>query len=355
MSFEATHTESRKAAASARISNLDGLRGLVASLVVVSHLDLFLAPRFTPDWLTVGLGDEAVAIFFSLSGFLMAFLYGGRRVDAPDFIVHRFARIFPVYAVSVIFVALLSALPGLGYIEPIEGPVQITRHLLMIGSSGVFWSIPPEIQFYFYFLLLWLWLENPVRYQWVPLLTVAVMVVCTLSGLAGPGILLTSKLPYFLFGVVAGRVFVRERLRFQHPATGFVCVALLTFYMLYRMTVSPEAEFWSLTTAFGAAVIVFLAAFGNSVSDAVLGSGMFTLAGKISFSLYLLHVPVMFLVMRLIGSRLPNPLAVLVAIAAAYVSAFISYHLIEKLCRRKLIALWRQYRHMRVPVLAQVS
>ncbi|MBD1548227.1 acyltransferase family protein [Roseibium aggregatum] len=351
MSFEATHTDSRKAADPARISNLDGLRGLVASLVVVSHLDLFLAPRFTPEWLTVGLGGESVAIFFSLGGFLMAFLYGGRRFDAPDYIVHRFARIFPVYMVSVILVTLLSALPGLGYIEPIEGPVQIARHLLMIGSTGVFWSIPPEIQFYFYFLLIWLWLENPERYRWVPLLTAALVVLCTLSGLAGPGILLTSKLPYFLFGVIAGRVFARARQRFDHPATGFVGLALLTFYLLYRTIVSPQAEFWSLTTAFGAAVVVFLAAFGNSVSDAVLGSGIFTLAGKISFSLYLLHVPVMFLVMRLIGSRLPNLLAVLIAVAAAYASAFASYHLIEKLCRRKLIGLWRHYRH--APFLVQ--
>ncbi len=284
----------------------------------------------------------------------MAFLYGGRRFDAPDYIVHRFARIFPVYIFAVVFSIFLSVLPGLDYIAPIEGPVQIVRHFLMLGSTGVFWSIPPEIQFYFYFLLLWLWMENPARYQWVPLMTAALLVICAQTGFAGPGILLTSKLPYFLFGVVAGRLFAKERQRFRHPATGFVCLALLTFYLFYGMIVPSGAAFWSLTTAFGAAVIVFLAAFENPVSDIVLGSGVFVLVGKISFSLYLLHMPVMFLTVRLIGPMLPNPLAVAIAVVTAYVTAFCSYHLIEKSCRKRLIALWQRNRHV-MPSLAQLG
>lgn len=344
MSFNTTGAERQSLSGSTRISSLDGLRGLAASLVVVSHLDHFLAPEYVPQWVRSGLGGEAVAVFYALSGFLMAFLYGSRRFDAPDFMVHRLARIVPVYAVSVIFVTFLSAVPSLGYIEPIEGPVQIARHLVMAGSSGVFWSIPPETQFYFYFLLIWLWLENPTRYQWVPLLTGALVAVCAVSGFYGPGILLPSKLHFFLSGVIAGRLFAHERFRLRHPAAGFICLALMTFFFLYRGVVAPEPSSWGLASALCAAVIVYLAAVGDPVADSVLGSGALKQAGKISFSLYLLHVPVMFLTMKAIGSRLANPFAVAIAFCVAYGVAFISYLAIEKPSRLGLVTLWRRYK-----------
>ena len=136
-----------------RIASLDGLRGIAASAVVYAHIEFFY-PSSNP-WIKLDTGDEAVAIFFSLSGFLMALLYGDRRMDAANYLVHRFARIYPVYLVSVLFVTALTAIYGSGYIYPIEGLEQFIRHLMLAGSTGVFWSIPPEIQFYLFFLLIY--------------------------------------------------------------------------------------------------------------------------------------------------------------------------------------------------------
>jgi peptidoglycan/LPS O-acetylase OafA/YrhL len=328
-----------------RIASLDGLRGIAASAVVYAHIEFFY-PSSNP-WIKLDTGDEAVAIFFSLSGFLMALLYGDRRMDAAGYLVHRFARIYPVYLVSVLFVAALTAIYGTGYIYPIEGAEQFIRHLLLAGSTGVFWSIPPEIQFYLFFLLIWLWFIDPRRYQIVAVATAVFLIVDAYFGFPGPGILLTSKLPYFLFGALAGRLFSLQK---SHPdgiASGIAVLGLLVFFLLARGFWPLKTSFWGMGSALTATVIVYLAACGNSLSAAVLGLRPLAFVGKISFSLYLFHLPVIFLGMKLFHF-LPIGAALILSVGIAYLVAWLSYRMIEDPSRKFLVSLW----HARRPKLA---
>jgi peptidoglycan/LPS O-acetylase OafA/YrhL len=332
-----------------RIASLDGLRGIAASAVVFSHLPFFYPAM--QSWMKVSVGDEAVAIFFSLSGFLMALLYSSRPVDAGNYLVHRFARIYPVYLVAVLFVAVLSMVYA-DYIQPLHGVTQVLRHLAMLGSTGVFWSIPPEIQFYLFFLLLWLWFQNPMRYQWIGVLVAALISIGAYLGFPGPGILLLSKLPYFLFGALAGRLFVVQKTRPDGPLVGIAALALLIFFFLCRSLVPSETIFWGLTSALSATVTVYLAACGNRISEAVLACRPLVFAGKISFSLYLFHVPIIFLGMRSLTSVLSLELALGLSILFAYLFAWASYTLIEDPSRRFLTGLWKN-RQQAVPAAAE--
>lgn len=100
-----------------RLSELDGLRGLAALLVFVAHvagafatLGTFgLQPFFF--WLT-WLGPAAVALFFVLSGFVLAFPFGGahpRPFSYPDFFVRRFFRIYPAFWAALLLAIALRA------------------------------------------------------------------------------------------------------------------------------------------------------------------------------------------------------------------------------------------------------
>jgi peptidoglycan/LPS O-acetylase OafA/YrhL len=324
-----------------RMISLDGLRGLAASAVVYSHIEFFY-PTGNP-WLTMNIGDPAVAIFFSLSGFLMAVLYGGKSFQPADYLVHRFARIYPVYLVAVLWVALLSIAFKGSYIHPIDGPVQVLRHVLMLGSTGVFWSIPPEIQFYLFFLLLWLWFLDPRKYQAVAVVSVAYLVFASLAGFPGPGILLTSKLPYFLFGAMAGRLYTLYPARPAGLATGVMTLLLLPAFFLTARYQSSES-FWGIASAFSGSVIVYLAACGHPLSARVLGSPPLVFAGRISFSLYLFHLPVLFLVTHFLGESGPREAVVVLGIALAYLFAWASYTVIEDPSRRLLVGLWKSRR-----------
>jgi peptidoglycan/LPS O-acetylase OafA/YrhL len=100
-----------------RIASLDGPRGITASAVVYAHIN-FSYPSANP-WIHLATGDEAAAIFLSLSGFLMALLCPNKPMNGRDYPVHRFARIYPVYLVSVLFVVALS----LVYADQRKAPV----------------------------------------------------------------------------------------------------------------------------------------------------------------------------------------------------------------------------------------
>ena len=78
------------------IPPLDGVRGIAAMLVVISHMSLYRL--FIP---VKGIGQVGVLVFFVLSGFLMSYLYV--RDDARKirpwfgFAIRRCFRVYPLY------------------------------------------------------------------------------------------------------------------------------------------------------------------------------------------------------------------------------------------------------------------
>ncbi|MBX4924570.1 acyltransferase [Rhizobium binae] len=327
------------------IPSLHGLRGIAALLVVQAHIGLIF-PGTAQHLMTMG--SEAVGLFFALSGFLMAHLYGSRpvtRENILDFLVSRFARIYPVYLVAVLLVAMLSGMPSLNFVQPIVGGTDFVRHIFLLGSSGVFWSIPPEIQFYLLFPLLWLCLARPQRHSGMIAGFAIVVVVDGLLELPGPGILLLSKLPYFLFGALAGAMHSHWERWTPSALTGIVTLFLLAVFFAYRHVLPNfSPEFWSLQSAAAAAVIVALVARQPPIAGRVLAAAPLRFLGTISFSLYLFHVPIMFLVHRTFETVLPEPALIAAALFVAVGGAWFLHETIEVPSRRQLVSLWQQHR-----------
>ena len=87
-----------------RFHLLDGLRGLAAMLVVLYHSPLQLQTRFH-----FGNSYLAVDFFFCLSGFVVAYSYLGPlrgTMRLRDFAATRFIRLYPLFAVSMLFSVL---------------------------------------------------------------------------------------------------------------------------------------------------------------------------------------------------------------------------------------------------------
>jgi peptidoglycan/LPS O-acetylase OafA/YrhL len=329
------------------IASLDGLRGTAAAAVVFAHLHLIFPSLERVE--IAGIGDRSVAIFFALSGFLMAYLYGDRpinRTTIADFLVSRFSRIYPVYLVAVVAVIVLSSIPGFDFINPIHGPKEIIRHVLLFGSSGVLWSVPPEIQFYLLFPLIWLFISDRRRYQALGLLIAGVLAIDALLGFPGPGILLLSKLALFLFGAVAGRLHpMLGGKQLRRPAgtlIGLLALTLPLFVLVSRQLLSTTDSAWGLEPAFAGALAVLLVAREHPISSALFAAPPMRFLGKISFSLYLFHVPVMFLMANTLSGTLPIYAVVPASLCAALLIAWMSYEWIETPARRALVSLWRR-------------
>ena len=98
-----------------RLDALTGLRFLAAAAVVVFHArvdvpgQMGIPPDFAAD---VPLASAAVAFFFVLSGFILAYVYP--RLESPAacgrFLLARFARLWPAHLVGL---ALCLAVSGL--------------------------------------------------------------------------------------------------------------------------------------------------------------------------------------------------------------------------------------------------
>lgn len=286
---------------------LDGLRGLAAISVVIAHL-----PTKTPFWEGVSFGECGVFLFFVLSGFLMTHLHLQQPVNAANvrrFCVARVARIVPLYYTIVLVAFAVSVLTqaDFHYRMNLEG---LARLLAFVGSVDVFWSVGPEFQFYGFFLLLWCIPSLQGRMRTTALALLGVFVVGSYAASPYlPGILFVSKLHIFLGGV--GIALLRAWwTRRAQPAPNAIpvlqllaCAGIFVMLLPYPhmlLPTFPESDvaqisawyYTDLPRVLLAALVVLAFSYRTALSDLLLGNGLVNELGRSSFSVYLLHRPV---------------------------------------------------------------
>ena len=114
-------------------------------------------------------GAVGMTLFFMLSGFILAYVYGRDRIDIEDYAVNRFARIYPVY-----LVAAALALPwlinqtydsGSFLVSSLQFLVLFVSGILMLQAwlphsftywnNPASWSLSCEAFFYALFPAFW--------------------------------------------------------------------------------------------------------------------------------------------------------------------------------------------------------
>jgi peptidoglycan/LPS O-acetylase OafA/YrhL len=100
---------------SARLLELDGLRGLAALSVVLYHYTYMYNQFFghrTKPLATFSRGMFGVDLFFIISGFVILMTVS-RADNVLDFVVSRLSRIYPVYWVAIAFTFITLTISGL--------------------------------------------------------------------------------------------------------------------------------------------------------------------------------------------------------------------------------------------------
>ncbi|WP_018155779.1 acyltransferase family protein [Demetria terragena] len=139
---------------------LDGVRGMAAMLVLLSHVAFWTgAAQIDTVGRLLARGDSGVAIFFALSAFLLLRPHyraalSGSQVNAEGYARRRAARVLPAYWVALIAVLLAAvALPG---VAGVGDPWKVFAHVFVLqGWTGETyqamtqtWSLTTEITFY---------------------------------------------------------------------------------------------------------------------------------------------------------------------------------------------------------------
>ncbi len=312
---------------SGRLLTLDCLRGIAAFAVLWYHLTNGNT-GFLPQGVLKSSGSYGwlgVEVFFVISGFILPYALqraGYRPADYFRFVWKRILRLDPPYLACI---AIVIALNFASTLAPgFRGPAfqfdlkQVLLHLGYLNAlfnydwlNVVFWTLAIEFQFYLLIALLFPLVSHP-------LLKVR---VGACGGLASAAFLLPSgnlvfhHLFLFLLGIWAFQI--RAGLLPSAPlqAAGWALLAVGTYF-----TLGPQPACAGVVT-------------GLLIVHARLKARPLLFLGQISYSLYLLHVPIGGRVINL-GSRFADgpveKVAVLaLAVAASLGAAFLFHRWVE--------------------------
>jgi peptidoglycan/LPS O-acetylase OafA/YrhL len=319
--------------APSRVHWLDGVRGAAAMFVVLHHVWLATWPNFPHDdgpwplgWLLYG--HLAVAIFIVVSGFSLALaplstgtqLRGGTR----RFIRRRAWRILPAYWVALVF----STVIAVGVLHSVAGAGGTAKSVLVhglllqdvIGSqapNGTFWSIAVEWQIYFLFPVILL-VARKRSVELAVALTAAVVVIAHFVAQIGPPFdkidhVTPQFLALFALGILAVHVGRGGRAEQLRRPLGVAALAVFLVMVLFGALEGPEwmvARYFYVDLAFGLAAACLLCALcagGARGISRVLGSRAGLKLGLFSYSIYLMHAPIIALLHKYVVVPLDLP------------------------------------------------
>lgn len=305
-----------------RMAGLDGLRGLAAAMVFVSHVYQYSDhPNFafiTP--LVRYAGQGGVILFFVLSGFLMALPWHARRAGSPEpkvteFAKRRVLRIVPAYYVSVLL--LMAGARVTGHAADFG---TLFYHLLFLPVLGagaltaVYWTLQAEAYFY---LLVPTFARR--RSTWLPLLVATAIsgsyfaIVMLFVHDPQTRHILLKQMPFylvvFILGMTTARIWAsgsdwmasHGRLLMVGAFAGYAVVSTIAVAFIEGdgLDNRVSTKVMNVVLAPFAAMLVLAVARGDGV---FFRNAAVRLLGAISYSLYLWHLVIII--------RMPAPDAV---------------------------------------------
>lgn len=291
--------------------DVNGLRAIAVLAVLLFHLCAYLKATFPSVALFSG-GYIGVDIFFVISGFLMtAIIVRGLHAgtfSVWDFWKRRAARICPALMVLVVVVLAVGFLIQLPYVYR-ETNRESMRALLFISNfwfardQGYFaeavvnktllhtWSLSVEWQFYLIYPLLLLAWGKLCSLRTIPHFIGALFLASFITSLV-----LTSDQSYFMLHtrawelLLGGIVFMLPPPKFKPALTRGLEVAALGVILLNMALAQPMAGWEAWQVLPGTVACAFL--LWLNVEHSLLSHALLQYTGKISYSMYLIHWPV---------------------------------------------------------------
>ncbi|MBB5066198.1 acyltransferase [Granulicella mallensis] len=308
------------------VNELDGLRGIAASIVLIFHLfntarENAASVTQTLSWRIAmrfsSLGTFGVDIFFVLSGFLITSLLLKDKEEPAffwNFYWKRVLRIQPVYLVHLLVMWLL--IPGShGYVILALAFIVNFDEKFHVANTGPAWTLSIEEQFY----LLW---PQVIRRFAIPNIYRSCIALMVLSAglrtymlfIAGHAML---RVTWYRFdGLAMGALLACEWMTEGEGLTPFVCRFLKVFHSRSCLALALIYEIYILAGDGGGKKTAFILLTTNYLVYRVIryilyhpGTRLFRwlrsapllFLGSISYSLYMYHGFFLYLFDRYMG------------------------------------------------------
>jgi len=317
---------------------LNGIRFIAAYAVIIHHVEQTKYWAKLPNvWGTNvvidSLGHRGVALFFTLSGFLITYLLMAeikktQTVNVYKFYVRRSLRIWPLYYFITLFTFFV--LPHVVTLPGISGDlntgfyVKLFLYLILIPNiarqmypsvlgSNQAWSVGIEEQFYAFWPWLIKWFKNHLF-----TFLVAFIVLKTLAQLLFMGVIALypdeAWIRYVRFANTAWRF-----LQIEQMAVGAIGAYVLFYgYRKVLNVIYHPVVMWSTFAAVIGSLLVHTTVVGFSIAEAVLYSvvilnvstnpacpvklntGWLQKMGDISYGIYMYHTICLAVVIRVL-------------------------------------------------------
>ncbi|KRF60825.1 hypothetical protein ASG99_07765 [Bacillus sp. Soil768D1] len=364
-----------------RIDSLDSLRGIAAMIVVIFHCLLSFTIIYEANYLnnfdneflkyftisplhTIWAGKEAVLLFFVLSGFVLAIpYYTGRNQPYSSYIVRRFFRIYiPYIVVMMLSVILFFLFADYKNVSGLSNTYEnrwnhdvtlkaLVSYFLMLdydtaNVNGVVWTLFHEMRISFIFPL---FVAIILRFKLIKALVFSlglnVLLFISLGVLAtfmGDNIF-TSIIPsfkssvyyctFFIFGAVLSRYRSNlTKLNSLFPAFKLVLFILSLILIncrwvavLFSINNDKVADIVSVTGI----LLLFAVVLTSNLCKEILTKKPLLWLGKVSFSLYLIHIPVLMMTTIFLSKLIPIELAFVLVPLICLPIAHLTYNYIE--------------------------
>jgi peptidoglycan/LPS O-acetylase OafA/YrhL len=381
-----------------RLGWLDALRGFAALTVVGFHLSpqIIGLDRHLAIMRHIDFGKYGVLLFFVVSGYVIPMSLE-RHGSLRRFWIGRLCRIYPAYLAAIALVAVLAAAGWLAWPASLraETVTGVLAHATMMpdllglrGAVRVFWTLSYEMTFYLVVSGLFVWRLHRLSAWWAA----GLGLVAVLAGPLLPNALFTStfadrRLTAGVLALLIGLsvlAYVKQRLVLAAGAVGiaFVLLPALNGHPGPNSTVISSWQGLLLLAVMFAGTVVYRAQHGQIgrlpaiisltvVALSVIGAHwthldepvahrvwvanvaavvvtfsfayamknrtvpvVLTWLGQISYSLYLLHAIVLFLLPRIVPDLGTRTFAVRIAVGLGYLAvvlalAWLSYRMVE--------------------------
>lgn len=332
------------------VPELDGFRGIAIILVVGFHAGL---PGFR-----VG-GYLGVDLFFVLSGYLITSILlqekeNKGRIDILNFYFRRWARLAPAFFVLILFTIIANVFiinnTGQIFSDIISAFGYIANWTRAFGSGspmylGHVWSLAIEEQFYLVWPILLSALLSAISYRRI---FSFVIILSLLSGtwrawLSYHGAPIDriyngtdTRIDCLFIGCALALSKDYALISFLRKQIIAAICAISTFLIIF-LNFRYDSQFmyivgFAIVSLSAAVIINYLVSETGSRLCCVFRLNVLVYIGKLSYSLYLWHYPILLIIWLKWGQD--DPRIVWMAIPFVFVVSMVSYHFVEKPCLR---------------------
>lgn len=337
MTVENLHTKTK------RLLELDALRGIAAFIVVLYHYTVRYNEIYGNAYalpFTLRIGQYGVLLFFIISGFVI-FMTLEHTQRSMDFIVSRVSRLYPTYW-SCIFITFtivsIFTLPGREYSlkTAILNMSMMQNYFNVASIDGVYWTLFIELAFYalmFTIFLIGCLKHIEIFGVFLLLIIVTAHILEYTFHVAISQHLKTMFLLEYGHLFFAGIIFYKLKTHRQHWAR-HLCIGLCLAVQFIVSSLEPAL-------VIAACFTLFYLLINNYLT--IVSKGILIYLGHISYSLYLLHQNIGYIIMRFLFEwNIPAWLVLLVPILASIgLASFVTY-LIERPAQKAIRSCYKQ-------------